>query len=78
MEKTVSVVIPVYNCKDYIEETIMSILKQPRQVKEIIIVDDGSTDGSGEICELFSQRGENITIIHQKKIRAFQWREIRD
>lgn len=66
MEKTVSVVIPAYNCKDYIEETVMSILKQPRQVKEIIIVDDGATDGSGEICELLSQKVENITIIHQK------------
>lgn len=66
MAKTVSVVIPVYNSKNYIEEAIMSIAKQPIQVKEIILVDDGSTDGSGEICDLFSQKRDNIIVIHQE------------
>lgn len=64
--KTVSVVIPVYNCKKYIEETVMSIIKQPIRVKEIIIVDDGSTDGSGQICDLFAKRIDNIIVIHQE------------
>lgn len=66
MKKTVSVVIPVYNCKNYIEETVMSIVKQPIQVQEIIIVDDGSTDGSGQICDLLSRRIHNIIVIHQE------------
>lgn len=66
MAKTVSVVIPVYNCKKYIEETVMSIVNQPMQVKEIIIVDDGSTDGTGQICDLLSKRIDNITVIHQE------------
>ena len=66
MAKTVSVVIPVYNCKNYIEETVMSIVKQPIQVKEIIIVDDGSTDGSGQICDLLSRSIDNIIVIHQE------------
>ena len=64
--KTVSVVIPVYNCKNYIEETVMSIIKQPIRVKEIIIVDDGSTDGSGQICDLLAKRIDNIYVIHQE------------
>ena len=66
MEKTVSVVIPVYNCENYIEETVMAIAKQPIQVKEIIIVDDGSTDRSGQICDLLSRSIDNIIVIHQK------------
>lgn len=54
--KTVSVVIPVYNCKNYIEETVMSIIKQPIRVKEIIIIDDGSTDRSGQISDLLAKK----------------------
>ena len=51
INKSIGVVIPVYNCKRYIEETIKSIETQPLKVKEIVLIDDGSTDGSSEVCK---------------------------
>ena len=54
MEK-VSVVIPVYNVGEYLEECVDSIVKQTYSNLEIILIDDGSTDNSGQICEKLSQ-----------------------
>ena len=51
MNYSISVIIPVYNAKDYIEDCVNSILKQDKKDFEMILVDDGSTDGSGEICD---------------------------
>lgn len=62
----ISIVVPVYNVADYLEECIDSIRQQTYKNLEIIIVDDGSTDKSGEICDGYSQQDNRIKIIHQK------------
>ncbi len=62
--KKVSVIIPVYNVEKYIAETIRSVLEQTYQNFEILIIDDGSSDQSREICQQFTD--PRIRIIHQK------------
>lgn len=62
-----SVVIPVYNAENYLKKCIESILKQSFKDVEIILIDDGSTDKSGAICEAAAKKNKNIRVIHQKK-----------
>lgn len=61
-----SIIIPVFNIEKYIAKCIESILDQTYKDYEIIIVDDGSTDSSGKICDDFSKKYSNIKIIHKK------------
>ena len=49
----ISVIVPVYNVKNYLKKCVDSILSQTYSVLQVILVDDGSTDGSGELCDLF-------------------------
>lgn len=60
-----SVIIPVYNSEQYLTECIDSILNQTYRNIEIILVDDGSTDGSGTICDTYAQREKRVRVIHQ-------------
>lgn len=61
----VSVIIPVYNSEKYIENTIKSILNQSFTDFELILVDDGSIDKSGKICDAFAKKDNRIKVIHQ-------------
>ena len=62
-----SVLIPVYNTEKYLEECLQSILNQTYQDFEIIIVDDGSSDSSGAICDNFQKAyPEKIIVIHKE------------
>ncbi len=62
-----SVLIPVYNTEKYLEECLRSILNQTYQDFEIIIVDDGSTDSSGEICDSYHKKYlSKIKVIHKE------------
>lgn len=62
-----SVLIPVYNTEQYLDECINSILSQSLKDFEIIIVDDGSTDNSGKLCDKYKNNYPNqITVIHQE------------
>ena len=54
------IVIPVYNAETYIVECLESILTQEYKNYEIIIVDDGSTDSSGDICDLYAKKDNRI------------------
>ncbi len=62
----ISVIIPVYNVEDYLRECIDSVLCQTYGNFEIILVNDGSTDSSGKICDEYLEKDERITVIHQK------------
>lgn len=62
-----SVIIPVYNTERYLVECVQSILKQDFKSWEIILVDDSSTDKSGEICDSFGEQNESIKVIHHER-----------
>lgn len=62
----ISVVIPVYNVENYVSKCIESVIKQTYKDLEIIIVNDGSTDRSGSICDFYSRLDKRIVIIHQE------------
>lgn len=66
MDKLISVVVPVYNVEEYLEECLNSIINQSYKNLEIILVDDGSTDKSGYICDDFSQKDNRIKVIHKE------------
>lgn len=65
-KELISVVIPVYNVEEYLRECIDSVLKQTYETFEIILVDDGSTDASGAICDEYAKKDARIQVIHQK------------
>ncbi len=66
MERKVSLILPVYNVEKYLPQCLDSIQKQSYKNMEIIIVNDGSTDGSGQICETFSKRDTRVKYIQKK------------
>lgn len=66
MNPLISVIIPVYNQKDYIEKCIHSMCNQTYKNLEILLMDDGSTDGSEQICDYFSEKDKRIRVIHKE------------
>ena len=64
--KWCSIIIPVYNIYNYIEECVQSIIDQNDCDIEIILVDDGSKDKSGELCDLLAEKHECINVIHKE------------
>lgn len=65
MEK-VSIIIPVYNVEKYLEDCVQSVQKQSYENLEIILVDDGSTDNSGKLCDSLAQEDKRILVFHTK------------
>lgn len=63
--RLISIIIPVFNAKPYLSEAIDSVLQQTYQNIEIILVNDGSTDGSGEVCDWYAGKDNRIRVIHQ-------------
>lgn len=67
MEQTlISVIIPIYNVEKYLEKCIESVIAQTYKNIEIILVDDGSPDGCGLICDEFAQKDSRIKVIHKE------------
>lgn len=62
----ISVMVPVYNTKEYLEQCIDSILSQNYDNLELLLIDDESTDGSGEICDRYAGKDSRVRVIHQK------------
>lgn len=64
MKPLVSIIVPVFNVEAYLERCLDSLLVQTMQNIEIIIIDDGSTDGSGDICDWYAAKDKRIKVIH--------------
>lgn len=65
MNDVISVIVPVYNVAPYLPQCLDSILSQDHRALEVIVVDDGSTDGSGGICDDYARRDDRVRVIHQ-------------
>lgn len=61
----VSIIVPVYNVEKYLKKCVQSIINQTYKNLEIILVDDGSSDNSGKICDEFAQKDNRIKVIHK-------------
>lgn len=71
-----SVIIPVYNSKEYLDECLNSVINQSCSDFEIIIVDDGSTDGTGAFCDNYAERDNRIKVIHKENGGASSARNV--
>ena len=63
--KKISIIIPVYNVEAYLDRCIQSVIHQTYQNLEIILVDDGSTDHSPQMCDAYAQIDERIKVVHK-------------
>ena len=66
MNELISVIVPVYNIEKYLSQTIDSILNQDYKDIELILVNDGSTDGSLKICKNYQKKDARVKVINQK------------
>lgn len=66
MSEKITVIIPVYNTAQYLDRCISSVVRQTYNILEIILVDDGSTDNSYEICKRWAQRDSRIILLHKE------------
>ena len=64
--KLVSIIIPVYNVRPYLAEALDSVVNQTYENLEIIIIDDGSTDGSSKVCDEYANNDSRIRLVHQE------------
>lgn len=70
IKANISVIIPVYNVEKYLSECLDSVINQTYKNLQIILVDDGSTDSSGKICDVYAEKDNRITVVHQKNAGA--------
>lgn len=63
---TTSIIVPVYNVANYLENCVRSILSQTEQDFELLLIDDGSTDESGALCDTLAENDPRIRVIHQE------------
>ena len=64
-KKTISIIVPIYRCEAFLRRCIESIIAQTYKNIEIILVDDGSDDHSGSICDEYSKLDERIKVVHK-------------
>lgn len=75
-ETLITVVVPAYNVEEYLPRCVESIITQTYQNLEIILVNDGSTDKSGEICEAYAKKDDRIKVIHKENSGPSESRNI--
>ena len=63
--KNISVIVPVFNTINYLKKCLDSIIGQSYSDFQIVLVDDGSTDGSGSVCDEYAKTDDRIKVIHQ-------------
>ena len=66
MDEMISVIVPVYNVEKYIDECISSVVKQSFSNLEIILVDDGSSDNSPKLCDVWMKKDNRVRVIHKE------------
>ena len=66
MDYLISVIVPVYNVETYLDECIKSLVKQTYSKFELILIDDGSTDSSGQLCDAWKETDDRIKVIHKE------------
>lgn len=66
MNELITIVVPVYNVESYLDKCVESIVKQTYKNLEIILVDDGSTDNSGKMCDEWAEKDSRIKVIHKE------------
>ena len=66
MDEKISVIVPVYNVEQYLERCVDSIINQTYKNLEIILVNDGSTDNSGQLCDELAKKDDRIKVIHKE------------
>ena len=66
MGEKISVIVPVYNVEQYLERCVESIINQTYKNLEIILINDGSTDNSGKLCDELAKKDDRIKVIHKK------------
>ena len=76
MDNKVSVIVPVYNVSKYLQQCFDSIKNQSYKNLEIILIDDGSTDGSSIICDELKKEDKRVKVIHQKNKGLAETRNI--
>ena len=64
-DKLISIIVPVYNTENYIDKCIQSILSQTYKKFELLLIDDGSTDNSGAICDNYAKKDDRVKVVHK-------------
>ena len=64
-EKVVSIIVPVYNVEAYLAQCIDSLINQTYPHLEVLLIDDGSTDSSGQICDDYAKKDSRVKVIHK-------------
>ena len=66
MNPSISIIVPVYNAERTLNRCVDSILSQTFQEWELLLIDDGSTDRSGELCDEYASKDQRIKVFHKK------------
>ena len=66
MKDLISIIVPVYNVEEYLPKCLDSIINQSYTNLQIILIDDGSTDASGNICDGYAEKDSRIVVVHQE------------
>ncbi len=76
MSDLISIIVPVYNVEKYIDDCLISLVNQSYSNIEILLIDDGSTDASGKICEMYQKKDDRISVFHTENKGVFHAKSI--